>query len=47
MDSFLLGHAVQKNGPDLIRNLRQEEQEFPENVIHYLANYQEKPPEFQ
>lgn len=47
MDSFLLGHAVQKNGPDLIRNLNQEQQQYPENVLHYLSNYKEKPPAFQ
>ncbi|XP_052104523.1 tetratricopeptide repeat protein 14-like isoform X2 [Mytilus californianus] len=47
MDSFLLGHAVQKNGPALIRNLKEENQHFPENVVHYISKYREKPPGFQ
>ncbi|CAC5414874.1 Tetratricopeptide repeat protein 14 [Mytilus coruscus] len=47
MDSFLLGHAVQKNGPALIRNLKEENQHFPENVVHYLSKYRDKPPGFQ
>ncbi|XP_063428774.1 serine/arginine repetitive matrix protein 2-like [Mytilus trossulus] len=47
MDSFLLGHAVQKNGPALIRNLKEENQHFPENVVHYISKYREKPPGFE